>query len=161
VDIERRVQKLKAQEMSVDTLCQDIENIEKGQSSRWTNPQTWLRSRLQSEHVWNWSRRSAALLLHPTLQNYLVRKWFCISWTWPWPIHIWCITSEVEPTHKCGSRCRLSAHCWPVKTVTRRPLLTHTQHQWLDRSSTTSEWVSSFLTAHQHIIGHFSAITWY
>jgi len=23
------------------------------------------------------------------------------------------------------------------------------------------EWVSSFLTAHQHIIGHFSAITWY
>ena len=28
-------------------------------------------------------------------------------------------------------------------------------------SAVSSEWVSSFLTAHQHIIGHFSAIAWY
>ena len=58
----------------------------KGQSSRWTNPQTWLRSQLQSEHVWNQSC-SLTIARFAKLSGG-VRKLFYISWTWQWQMHI-------------------------------------------------------------------------
>jgi len=71
-------------------------------------------------------------------------------------------TGDVNPPHRRSRLRRLRAGIIELLGLLRsRQSVRQPSHGTHSYSAPASERVSSFLTAHQHIIGHFSAITWY